>query len=75
MSSEVTVMHDRTLLSWRWLNTCLLLGSGEGILCFVLLVLLVCVSFALPIKLLLYQPIQFFTSTLLIFSLILLEGE
>lgn len=72
MSSEVTVMHDGTMLSWRWLNTCLPLGTGEGILCSVLLLY---VSFALPIKLLFYQPIRFFTSTLLIFSLILLERE
>lgn len=71
LSSEVTVMHDGTLLSWRWLITCLPLGRVKEF--FVLFRLYV--SFALPIKLLFYQPIRFFTSILLIFSLILLERE
>jgi len=29
LSSQATVMHDEVLFSWRWLNTCLLKGSGE----------------------------------------------
>jgi len=27
--SQVTVTRDGALLSWEWLNTCLLMGSGE----------------------------------------------
>ena len=29
LSSQVTVMCDGALLSWRWLNTCLPMGSSE----------------------------------------------
>jgi len=30
-------MHDEALFSWRWINTCLLRGSGELIPYFALL--------------------------------------
>ena len=33
---QVTVKHDGALLSWRWLNTCLLMGRSEWISCFAL---------------------------------------
>ena len=65
MSSQVTVMRDAALLSWRWLNTCLPIGSGESIPYFALLT---CAAFALLIKLSLSQPTSFFTFTLLILS-------
>ena len=29
LSSQVTIMCDGALLSWRWLYTCLLMGSSE----------------------------------------------
>jgi len=29
MSSQVIAMHDEALLSWKWLSTCSLMGSGE----------------------------------------------
>ena len=44
LSSQVTI---RVLLSWRWLNSCLPVGSGDWIPC---LALLVCVAFVLPFK-------------------------
>jgi len=28
-SSQVTLTCDEALLSWRWLNTCLLMGTSE----------------------------------------------
>lgn len=52
---------DADLLSWRWLNTCLSLGSKR--ICFALLV---CTGFALCIKFSLSQP-----KTLLIFTLLI----
>jgi len=60
------------LLSWRWLNTCLPMGSSELIPCFSLLL---CVAFALPINLSLSQPTSFLTFTLSIFSFIPLQGS
>ena len=60
LSSQVTVTRDGALLSWGWLNTCLPMGSGEWIPCFALLA---CMSFALPIKLSLSQPMSFLTFT------------
>ena len=36
-SSQVTVRHDGALLAWRWLNTCLPMGSSEWIPCFAFL--------------------------------------
>ena len=65
LPSQVTVTRGGALLSWRWLNTCLLMGSCELIPCFALLA---CVAFALPIKLSLSQPTSFCTFTLLILS-------
>ena len=38
LSSQVSVTHDGALLCWRWLNTCLLMGSSEWIHCFSLFV-------------------------------------
>ena len=60
-----------SLASWRWLNTCLPMGSSEWIPYFALLV---CAAFVFAIKLSLYQPTSFHTFTLLIFSPILLWG-
>ena len=65
MSSQVTVTGDGALLSWRWLNTRLPMGSGERIPYFALLA---CVAFALLIKLSLSQPTNFLTFTLSILS-------
>lgn len=50
------------LLSVRWLDTCLPLGSGEWMPC---LALLVCTALAFPITLSLSQCIHFLTFTLL----------
>jgi len=61
LSSQVTVSCDGTLLSWRWLNTYLPMGSRERIPCFALLM---CMAFVLPIKLSLSQPTSFPTFTL-----------
>ena len=72
LSSQVTVMCDGALLSRRWLNTCLPMGSGEWIPCFALLA---CAAFALPIKLSLSQPTSFLTCTLPILSPIPLRGS
>jgi len=65
LSSQVTVMLDGALLSCRWLNTCLPVGSSEWIPYFALLA---CAVFSLPIKLLLSQPVCFLTFTILILS-------
>lgn len=62
-SSRVTVMCHEALVSWRWLSTCLSLGSGEWISCFALLV---CTGFALRIKLSLSHPKSLLSLTLLI---------
>jgi len=56
-------MRDGALLSWRWLNTCLPMGSSERI---PHLALLARAAFAFPIKLSLSQPTSFLTCTLLI---------
>jgi len=48
--------RDGAWLSWRWLNTCLPMGSSECIPSFALLA---CMAFALPVKLSLSQPISF----------------
>ena len=61
LSSQVTVMCDGALPSWRWLNTCLQKGSSEWIPHFVLLA---CAAFDLPVKLSLTQPMSFSTFTL-----------
>ena len=58
-------MRDGALLSWRWLNTCLPMGSSELIPCFALPL---CAAFALPIKLSLSQTMSYLTLTLLILS-------
>ena len=55
-------MRDGALLSWRWLNTCLLMGSSEWIPCFALLAH---AAFAFLTKLSLSQPTSFLTFTLL----------
>ena len=72
LSSQVTIRCDGALLSWRWLNTCLLMGSSEWIPCFALLVR---GAFASPIKLSWSQPTVFFNFTLLILSPIPPEGN
>jgi len=61
MSSQVTVTRDGALLSWRWLNIGLLVGSSEGIGCFCLAP---AHSFTLPVRMSLSQPISFLTFTL-----------
>lgn len=53
---------ELVLFSWRWLSTCLPMGSGEGIPCFALLV---CLAFALP-KRSVPQFMNFLTFSLLI---------
>jgi len=64
-------MCDGALRSQRWLNACLLIGSNELIPSFALLVH---TDFALPVKLILSQPMSFLTFTLLIPSPILPVG-
>jgi len=49
-------MCDGALLSWRWLHTCLLMGSSELIPCFALPAH---AAFALPITLSLSQTMNF----------------
>jgi len=53
------------VLFWRWLNTCLLMGSGEQIPCYAFLAH---TAFALPIKMSLSQTVSFLTFTLPIVS-------
>jgi len=60
LSSQVIVMRDGALLSWRWLSTRLPMGSSEWIPYFAFLVQM---TFALPIKLSLSQPMSFLTFT------------
>jgi len=67
LSSQVTIMCDGALLSWKWLNTCLLMGNTGLILYFALLAH---AAFALPVKLSLSQLISFLTFTLPILFLI-----
>lgn len=62
LSSQLITTCDEDLLSLRWLNACLFMGSSEFV------PLLVHVSFALAIKLSLLQPRSFFTFPLLITS-------
>jgi len=57
--------HAGALLSWRWLNSCLLIASSERISGFALLA---CMAFALPTKLSLSQPMSFLTFTLPVLS-------
>jgi len=52
------------LLSWKWLNICLPMGSSEWIPYFAMLVH---IAFALPSKLSLCQPMRSYTFTFLIF--------
>ena len=72
LSSQGTVTCDGALLSWTWLNTCLLMGSSEWIPCFDLLA---CLAFGLPIKLSLFQPTSFLTFTLPVLSPCHCEGS
>jgi len=65
LSSQVTVMHDGTLVSWRWLNTCLLRGNSKWISSYALLAL---AAFTLPTKLPLSHPMSSHTFSLLILS-------
>ena len=65
-------MCGGALLSWRWLNCCLPMRSGEWIPSFSLLMW---VAFVLPIKVSLSQPRSFLTFTLLSLPLILLQRE
>lgn len=59
----VATTCNRALLSWRWLNISLPMGSGEGIPCFALLM---CAAFDLPIKLSLSQPTSLLTDILIL---------
>ena len=63
LSSQKTTMHTETLLSRKWLDICLLMGSSEWIPLFALRV---CAAFAFSVKL----PLFWFTSCLdfLLFS-------
>ena len=72
LSSQVTVMCDGTLLSWRWLNTFLPMGCNELIPWFTLLA---CIAFTLLIELALSRHTSFLTFTLLLPSPTPLEGE
>ena len=72
LSSQVTIMCDGALLSWRWLNSCLPMGSGEWIPYFALLAH---AGFTLPVTLSLSQPTSFLTFTLLILSPVPPWGE
>ena len=65
LSSQVTVMSNGALLSWRRLGTCLPMRSCEWTPCFALLA---CVTLALHIKLSLSQSTSFLIFTLLILS-------
>ena len=53
LSSQVTAMCGGALLSWKWLNTRLLMWSSEQISYFTMLA---STAFALPVKLSLSQP-------------------
>jgi len=46
LSSQVTIKRDEALLSWKWLNISLLMGSSEGSPYFSSLE---CTAFSLPI--------------------------
>ena len=72
LSSQVTITHDGALLSWRWLNIWLPMGSSEWIPCFALLVR---AAFTFHIKLSLSQPMSFHTSALPVLSPIALVGS
>jgi len=63
LPSQVTVMHDGALLSWRWLNTCLPMGRSEWNPWFSFLT---CTVFALLTETSLSQPRSFLTFTFLI---------
>lgn len=68
LSSQVTIMHDRALLSWKWLNICLLIGNSELIPHFA------CHAHA-AIKVSLSQPTSFPTNTFPLLFPILLSGQ
>lgn len=80
LSSQVAITCDGALPSWRWLKTCLPMGSSEHVPCFALLL---CMAFAFPIERSLSQLINFLslseygpnTFTLLILSLTPVVGE
>ena len=72
LSSQVTVKYGGALLSWTWLNTCLLLGNRNW---FPYFALLVHTAFILPVKMSLSQSMSFLMSTLLILFRIPLRGE
>lgn len=60
LSSQATVMSDGSLLSWRWLNSCLLIEGSEWIPCFAFLHMQSCFN----IKLFNSQPTNFLIFTL-----------
>lgn len=65
LPSQVTVMCVGAWFSWKCLNPCLSIGSGEWISCFLLLVCVcVCVTFSLLTKLPLSQPTRFSSTSL-----------
>ena len=57
LTSQVTITCHGALLSWRWLNSCLPMGSSELIPCFALLA---CTPFAFLIKLFLSHEFSHF---------------
>lgn len=64
LSSQVTVLCDKALLSWKWLNLCLLMAPSEWILYFALFTH---AAFAFSIKISLSQPSRFFSFLLIWF--------
>ena len=72
LSCHVTIMNVAALCSWRWLNTCLLMGSSEWIPWFALLAR---AAFAILINLSLLQLTSFLTFTLPVLSPVPLWGS
>lgn len=67
LSSQVTATFDGALLSWRWLSTCMSMGSGFA--------LLVNTSFFLLTKMSLPQPMSSLTFIIPIRFPLPLKGE
>lgn len=72
LSSQVTSASDEPLHFWRWLNTCLPLGSN---ILLPFLALPVYAALPFPVKLPLCQPVSSPSSTLPILSPVLLVGQ
>lgn len=71
LSSQVTVMHEEALLSWKQPNICLLIGSSEWILYFALLAH---AAFPLPMRLPSLKTTNVCRFTLSILPPLTLEG-